>query len=68
MAGSILEAVLYDALTVDVATVQAAEQAVRAPKRRDKTVKPIASNEWSLADFIKVAVDINLLPRKRRHD
>jgi hypothetical protein len=65
MAGSILEAVLYDALTVDAATVRAAEQAVRAPKRRDKRVKPIASNEWTLADFIKVAADINLLPKER---
>jgi hypothetical protein len=65
MAGSILEAILYDLLTIDSQRIGATEAAPRAPKRKDGSVKSILGGEWRLTDLIEVAADLNLLPSER---
>jgi len=67
LAGSILEAVLYDLLTKDQATSAAAMASPRAPKKKKgSTVKNIMSqardDEWFLDDLIKVACDLGRMP------
>ncbi len=64
LAGSILEALLYDALTCDPATTAKANAARRAPKYKGK-VKPIESGDWRLAELIDVASELQILPTER---
>ena len=64
LAGSILEAVLFDQLTTDPAVRSRAEASAKAPKVSGK-VKDLAAGEWKLAELIEVAVDINVLPADR---
>ncbi len=64
LAGSILEALLYDALTRDPATAAKANAARSAPKFKGK-VQPIESGDWRLADLIDVASELQTLPTER---
>lgn len=68
LAGSILEAVLYDRLTRDDATILKAMASPQAPSRglragggkKDLTLND-RDNEWRLVDMIKVACDLGIL-------
>jgi hypothetical protein len=67
MAGSILEAILLDLLTQDLAHVTQAMGSLKAPKKGKKgPVKDITKGsldeEWTLANLIDVAGDLGLLP------
>jgi hypothetical protein len=64
LAGSILEALLYDALTLDLETAAKANAARSAPKFKGK-VKPIESGDWRLAELIDVASELQILPTER---
>ena len=64
LAGSILEALLYDALTCDPATATKANAARSAPSFKGK-VKPLESGDWRLADLIDVASELQILPAER---
>jgi hypothetical protein len=69
LAGSILEAVLYDMLTTDAAAVASAMGSCKAPRKSNNgPVKDITKHaraeQWSLNDLIKVACDLKLLPHK----
>jgi hypothetical protein len=64
LAGSILEALLYDALTRDPETSAKANAARSAPKYKGK-VKPIESTDWRLADLIDVASELQILSAER---
>jgi hypothetical protein len=60
LAGSILEAILYDQLTADAATTARAIAASNAPRGRD-----LARGEWRLHDLIEVALELGQLPAAR---
>jgi hypothetical protein len=66
MAGSILEAILYDLLVQDAPRAMASPE---APKKKGGLVKDITQNtaadEWKLTDLIEVAVDLAFLPKER---
>jgi len=65
IAGSILEAVLYDVL-INPRYNGAALASTRAPKYKGGVVvKDLVAGEWKLIDLIKVAEDIDLLPPQR---
>ena len=64
MAGSILEAILYDQLTSDPTKKTQALGSSVAPRAR-RTVKDIDKDEWTLADMVKVAADISVIPKQR---
>ncbi len=68
LSGGILEAILYDQLTKDPATIALAMASPDAPqkgRKTSRTTKNIASHawqdQWNLADMIKVAADIGLI-------
>lgn len=65
MAGSVLEAVLYDLLTNEPAAVTAAMSATAAPKKRGGSVRDITldtyEDEWKLNDMIKVAAELKII-------
>lgn len=63
MAGSILEAILFDVLSCPKYRDKAVS-ANKAPKYKQQ-VKPIEDGEWKLADLIAVAVEIGALPEQR---
>lgn len=58
MAGSILEALLHDALTKDAATLADAQASTHAPKKKDL-------EKWTLHELIRVAGDLNIVPQAR---
>ena len=60
MAGSILEAVLYDVLTQAPSVLSKATSSTKAPKGKD-----ITKGEWKLASLIEVATEIGILPLDR---
>lgn len=69
LAGSILEAVLYDLLTKDPATINRAMTSTEAPKKRGgRAVKDITrhghDDQWTLNDLIKVSCNLQLLPQE----
>jgi hypothetical protein len=64
LAGSILEAILYDILTADPTTLTHAQASSKAPQKRDGTVKDILQEEWRLVDLISVAEDIGKIPKE----
>jgi hypothetical protein len=69
LAGSILEAVLYDLLTKEPTLSASAMTSSEAPtKKKGGPVKDITKHtrdeQWSLNDLIKVACDLKLLPHK----
>jgi hypothetical protein len=69
LAGSILEAVLYDRLTKDQPTIAKAMGSGDAPRKsKNGPIKDITrhtrDDQWSLNDLIKVACDLKLLPHK----
>lgn len=63
LSGSILEAILYDALSKD-SNINKAHSSLEAPKYKEKLI-PITSGKWKLVSLIKVSVDIGLLPEQR---
>ncbi|HEV3436185.1 MAG TPA: hypothetical protein VG122_02435 [Gemmata sp.] len=69
MAGSVLEAILYDQLTKDPGQVARAMASPKAPKKKGGAVKDITSDdredEWTLSNFIEVSVDLGILPQAR---
>lgn len=65
LAGSILEAILFDQLAKDPATKQAALLSRKAPKDKAGKVKDLDAGDWKLFDLIEVATDISLLPADR---
>ena len=66
LAGSILEAVLFDLLTKDAAMIARVNSARAAPPKRGGGTRDISiddyANQWSLSDMIKVAVELHFLP------
>lgn len=64
-AGSILEAILFDLLTVNASQIKKSEAAVRAPKKKSGVVKSLAGGEWNLVNLIDVAAELKLLPQER---
>jgi hypothetical protein len=60
MAGSILEAILFDQLTADAAVKAKALADSKAPKKLD-----LGKGEWRLHDLIGVSVELGLLPAPR---
>ena len=60
LSGSILEALLQDALTKDSAILSKAETSSKAPVH-----KTLEKGEWKLHDLIEVAVDLQILPLDR---
>jgi hypothetical protein len=69
LAGSILEAVLFDVLTKDAAAIHAAMNNPETPQKSRRAgggPKDIMltdrDNQWSLNDFIKVACNLGILP------
>lgn len=70
MAGSILEAILYDQLTKDATRVISAMAAVNAPKKRKGTLaRDILSDkpedDWKLKDLIEVSVELGIIVGER---
>jgi hypothetical protein len=65
MAGSIVEAILYDQLTADPATIGKAMASAVAPKDNKGKVRNLAAGEWRLQDLIDVAADLGVLPDER---
>lgn len=69
IAGSILEAILYDLLTQDATMISNAMNCRKSPKKRDGTTRDITQDtyedEWKLINLIDVAVDLDLLPSDR---
>jgi hypothetical protein len=68
LAGSILEAVLYDLLTKDPTAISSAMASPHAPKKKGGVTKDITQHtyedQWSLNDLINVACDLRMLPHK----
>jgi hypothetical protein len=67
LAGSILEAVLYDLLTKDQAAISNAMNSPKAPKKgKTGPVRDIKKHsrdeQWTLSDLIEVASDLKILP------
>jgi len=63
MAGSILEAILYDVLTFDSAITTAANASLKAPcNRASKSKSKMPTDNWTLEELILVAEDIGELP------
>jgi len=60
MAGSILEAILFDRLTADAGSIAKSLAAPRSPKKAD-----LVKGEWKLYQLIEVAEDLGQLPRNR---
>jgi hypothetical protein len=70
LAGSILEAVLYDRLTRGPATIKKVMKATSAPKAKGGVTKDIRkhdfANQWTLSDLIRVASELNILPPENK--
>ncbi len=70
MAGSILEAILYDQLTFDSAIKVQAMAESSAPKYRDNNgvqqVKNIDDGKWDLIDYIRIAAKLNIIASERK--
>jgi hypothetical protein len=68
MAGSILEAILYDLLSRDQARIIQASASKHAPKKKGGKVKDITKakrdEQWPLDNLIKVSVDLGLLKQE----
>lgn len=64
LAGSILEALLFDQLTTDPAMRIRAETSAKILKSQGK-VKNLAVEKWKLFDLINIAASIDVLPEKR---
>ncbi len=65
LAGSILEAILFDQLASDPATLAKANASQGAPKDKSKKVLDLVAGEWKLVSLIQVAVEINVIPANR---
>jgi hypothetical protein len=69
LAGSILEAILFDQLTWDYAASRNAMISPDAPRKKGGQIKEIKSDaredEWTLSDMIRVCVERGILPQPR---
>ncbi|MCX7049855.1 MAG: hypothetical protein NTX50_30775 [Candidatus Sumerlaeota bacterium] len=65
LAGSILEAILYDQLATDPAIQAKAVASKEAPTHKSGKVKDLVAGEWVLFELIKVAVDLTIIPLER---
>jgi len=66
LAGSILEALLFDQLTTDPTTKAKAVASKRAPKDKSGSVKDLAAGDWKLIELIDVAVDMGFCRQTAR--
>jgi hypothetical protein len=64
MAGSILEAILFDQLAADPAVFAQAQANKHAPKYKG-VVKDLVAGDWKLADLINVAADLGVITQDR---
>jgi hypothetical protein len=64
MAGSILEAILFDVL-VNPKYYNSAMASTKAPKDKQGSVLDLCMNDWKLTFLIDVATDIGLIPVQR---
>ncbi|MBN9120810.1 MAG: hypothetical protein J0I06_16950 [Planctomycetes bacterium] len=64
LAGSILEAILFDVLS-DARRVALANASAKAPKGKGGVPTDVRSGDWTLATLIAVTVDIGVLPGAR---
>jgi hypothetical protein len=62
MAGSIVEAILFDQLACDPAKAKASK---RAPKDKTGTVLDLVAGDWKFIALIEVSADIGILPADR---
>lgn len=65
LAGSILEAILFDQLASDPLMLAKANASKGAPKDKSKTVLDLVAGDWKLASLIQVAAEINVIPADR---
>lgn len=65
LAGSILEAILFDHLTNEPATRTKAEVSKKAPKDKHGKVLDLFNGDWKLYHLIEVAADIGMIPLER---
>lgn len=65
MAGSVLEAILFNFLEGDPVRKTAALASTKAPKERGGVVRQIEGEKWKLIDLINVAADIGSIPANR---
>lgn len=65
LAGSILEAILFNLLEGDPTRKSKALASPEAPRGRGGNVKPLNGENWRLQDLIKVSTEICLLPAAR---
>jgi hypothetical protein len=64
LAGSILEALLYDQLSADPTIRATALSSSKAPRERG-IVKDLLAGKWKLEKLIDVSVDLSILPKDR---
>jgi hypothetical protein len=69
MAGSVLEAILYDQLTRDATSTAAAMNSPKAPRKKGGAVRDILSDsvedDWTLSKLIDVSAELGVLPAHR---
>jgi hypothetical protein len=65
LAGSIMEAILFDQLARDSSIEAKAKASPKAPKDKAGTVLNLVAGDWSLFALIEVSVDIRVLPTDR---
>ncbi len=72
IAGSILEAILYDQLTKDAGAVAASMVAVKSPKKGPKTARVTRDiqsdkpeDDWKLKDLIEVSIELGIITKDR---
>ena len=65
MAGSILEAILYDLLTSTEDIRIRAISSSKAPRNKSGNVLDLEKDDWKLQSLIDVAADIGAIPRER---
>lgn len=63
MAGSIVEAILFDLLTEDPGRLTTAKSSSRAPRDKSGSLKNEA--DWTLYNLIEIATDIGMIPPDR---
>lgn len=65
LAGSIMEAILFDQLVRDSSIEAKAKASQKAPKDKTGTVLDLVAGDWNLFALIEVSVDIRVLPADR---
>ena len=65
LAGSIMEAILFDQLVRDSSIEAKAKASQKAPKDKTGTVLDLVAGNWKFIKLIEVSVDIGILPADR---